>query len=112
MIANKRKKFAMYINRDQRQQLGIEMHHYILCVGGLQCVSDDVRGFFLDIIDSNAAVELVVDIVLISALFAFLDEVMQCLSVGVGVNLPRYSCLGRLLAEAEVELLNNCPGKG
>lgn len=100
----------MYINRDQRQQLGIEMHHYILCVGGLQQVSDDVREFFLDIIDSNAAVEVVVDIVLTSALFAFLEEVMRCLSMDI--DLSRCSCLGRLLEQAEVQLLNNSPGKG
>jgi len=100
----------MYINRDQRQQLGIEMHHYILCVGGLQQVSDDVREFFLDIIDSNAAVEVVVDIVLTSALFAFLEEVMRCLSMDI--DLSRCSCLGRLLEQAEVELLNHSPGKG
>lgn len=100
----------MYINRDQRQQLGIEMHHYILCVGGLQQVSDDVREFFLDIIDSNAAVEVVVDIVLISALFAFLEEVMRCLRMDI--DLSRCSCLGRLLEQAEVELLNHSPGKG
>lgn len=100
----------MYINRDQRQQLGIELHHYILCVGGLQCVSDDVRGFFLDIIDSNAPIDLGLDGVLISALFAFLDEVMQCLNMDV--DLSRCSCLGRLLAEAEAELLTHSPGKG
>lgn len=100
----------MYINRDIRQQLGIELHHYILCVGGIKNVETEVREFFLDIINSNAPMDLGLDGVLISALFAFLDEVMQCLSMDV--DLSRCSCLGRLLAEAEVDLLNNSPGKG
>lgn len=100
----------MYLNRDQRQQLGIEMHHYILCGGGLRCVSDDVREFFLDIIDSNAAIYINMDSVLISALFAFLEMVLQ--SCHMDIDLSRCSCLGRLLAEAEVDLLNHSPGKG
>lgn len=100
----------MYLNRDQRQQLGIELHHYILCVGGLQQVSDDVRDFFLDIIDSNAAIYINMDSVLVSELCNFLDKVQANLSVGV--RLARYSCLARILEQAEVELLNHSPGKG
>ena len=94
------------LSRDQRQQLGIELIHYILCVGGISQISKDVREFFLDILDSNSPVEVGVDSPLLSALHSFLDEVQ------VGSRLPKFSLLARLLAEVEVGLLNQTPGKG
>jgi hypothetical protein len=100
------------ISRDQRQQLGIEMHHYILCVGGLRAVSDDVREFFLDILDSNSPVEVGVDSPLLEALQGFLDEVQENLSLP-SLRLPKFSLLARMLAEVEVQILiNSQPGKG
>jgi len=98
------------LSRDQRQQLGIELLHYILCVGGISQISKDVREFFLDILDSNSPVEVGVDSPLLSALHGFLDEVQENLSVGS--RLPKFSLLARLLAEVEVGLLNQTPGKG
>lgn len=97
------------LSRDQRQQLGIELLHYILCVGGISQISKDVREFFLDILDSNSPVEVGVDSPLLSALHGFLDEVQENLSVGSRLQ---FSLLARLLAEVEVGLLNQTPGKG